>query len=139
MVASNSQKIRPIGQSNETMKSRRQGDSEESHLADDRRISDDGILVIERGFAVQWGGFEVLFPELRDVHIWDLTDSQERAVSRVNVFMHDGIAHQALFSAKERSNSLCKDEILKIRVPEGLFSSSSVTSFRDDFHGASES
>jgi len=53
--------------------------------------------------------------------------------------MHHGIVHHALFSAKESVNSLCKDDILKIRVPDGLFSSFSVTSFWDDFQGASES
>jgi hypothetical protein len=89
----------------------RQSNSEGSHLADDRQISDDRILTIEREFAVQWGVFEVLFPSLSEVQVWDLTDAQERAVLRVNVFIH-----HALFSAKENVTSLCKDDILKIRV-----------------------
>jgi hypothetical protein len=63
---------------------------------------------------VQWGVFEVLFPSLSEVHVWDLTEAQESAIFRVNVFMHHGMVHHALFSAKESVNSLCKDNILKI-------------------------
>jgi hypothetical protein len=63
-----------------------------------------------------------------------LIDAQERAVLRANVFMQ-----HAMLSAKESVHSLCKDDILKIRAPYGLFPSFAVTSFRDDFHRGSES
>jgi hypothetical protein len=53
-----------------------------------------------------------------------LTDAQECAVSHAKVFIH-----HALFSAMESVNPLCKDDILKIRVPDGRLSSFSVTSF----------
>jgi hypothetical protein len=78
--------------------------------------------------------FDVLFPSLSEAHLWDLTDAHERAISRVNVFID-----HVLFSAKESVNSLWKDDILKVRVPDSLVSSFSVTSFRDDFHRVSES
>jgi metal-responsive CopG/Arc/MetJ family transcriptional regulator len=63
---------------------------------------------------VQSGVFEVLFPSLSEVHVRDLTDAQECAVLRINVSMHQGMVHHALFSAKESVNSLCKYDILKI-------------------------
>jgi hypothetical protein len=86
----------------------------------------------------KFGNLEELFPLLTEVQVDDLIDAQERSTSKVSVFLHHGMLRQALFSAKESLNSLRKEDLLKIRVPDGQFPPFSVSSLREELHNSTE-
>lgn len=90
---------------------------EDTELREHRRFTPEALS--------RWSQIEDYFSLLSEIQVSDICDGRKSlegfSLSGINMFLHHGMTHQALFSFKESLNNLSSEDLAKIQIHEDVF------------------